>query len=359
MSEFASPLLVFRTASVLWCCGCVISASLGLFCTLVVAQMAKALALGIFSVAVPLVVVRKKKFARDLALVHLYACAFLFFQCVGMFMGKKHPQTWTLALWSTQLGCGLILILLTPFIMQLRETTYLGSGILRSNATWTTLHAITTQMLTQMACLSQISIVFSNSVFELGIKNTWAYQGVQYLLSFVSAIAAVLTVNSFQPKDILVFAMAVVTAAYFGLGVSFFASNLQNQNAITSVTLAFHSLLSCVYPILLLVSWIYTTRLFEPEFQPAGLSLAMASRWLVDACISAAFPIFLRAHKAVSFLALGAICFCSTAILISFPGRDEGNQIDLNQPSVASQSKTDVEEFHEPTEKKSPGSSTL
>lgn len=315
--------------------------------------MAKALALGIISVNMTLEVLRKQNYTRDLAMVHLYVCAFLLLQSVGMFLGKNHPQTWTLTLWGLQMCFGLVLLILAPYNMESSKDRC-NSGILRSNVSWTTLHAITTQTLTQMACLSQINMIFCTLVFDLGMENTWTYQGTQYFLSFISATAAVFAVNAFRPKDVLVFAMAVVTAAYCGLGISFSVSNEKNQNAVISVSLALHSLLSCVFPVLLLISWIYTTVLFEYDFQPAGLSLAMASRWLVDACVSASFPLFLQSHKAVSFFALGAICLCSTAILIAFPKNQKFPQISKSSPKKLSEKLSQVR-----AEKQSTGSSTL
>lgn len=260
-----------------------------------------------------------------------------------------------------------MLTVISPFKENAKERMDRHFPLLRSNATWSTLHAITTQTLIQIACLPQINLVFCNIVLDLGIRN-WEYQSTQYFLSFLAAAAAVFTVNTLRHRDVLVFAMAVVTVAYLGLGITFFSANEENQSTIVSVALAFHSLLSCVFPVLLLISWIYTTRLFVPEFRPAGLSLAMASRWLVDACISASFPLFLDSHRAVFFLVIGTICFCSTAILSKFPEQED---LILSGPSSIPSENCKLQKqltgnhtlenqfTEQPTEKKSPGSSTL
>lgn len=318
-----------------------------------VAQVAKSLGLGLLSVSIPLTVTVRYRIL-NLAILHFFSFTFLLFQGVGIFFGENHTQIWYLIRWGTQFCLGLFLLFIASFYVENIEAKHLQSFALSSNANWSTLHAISIQSLVQIAYLPQLTPMFSKLLYESGIKSD-IYPIVQYSLAFLTAFAAIFAVDSLRHKDVLVFTMTVATMAYFGLGILFLLLRQQNKANIILVALALHSLLSCIYPVLLLISWIYTIGFFAPESRVAGFSIAVASRWLVDACVSASIPQILESHKAFFFLTLGAICFCSAAILTTFPEK--------RMISIAKKNEEKSDQVFDHSEdslkNRSPGSSTL
>lgn len=328
IAQFVSPLQIFQSALLFFSLGCVVSAILGLFCLLAIAQMIKALALGLLSLSVPLFVLDQLNWPQRLAFVHLFSNLGILLPTIAFFVGEAgNPSLWTLIIWLTQIFFALVLLANSAFAQNPSVRRPFLPALFRMDHAWATSCAVSVQLLTQTVCSPQVTVFLCETFSTLGLRNPWAYQSVQVFLVFASSLVAVFTVRIVAHKDVLIFCMAAATVAYFALGITFsFLSTVQNSMGV-SFSIAVHALLSCLFPIILLTSWIYSTSLLSPDIMVGGMSITMASRWLVDASMAFAFPFFLRNPKSVSFFVLGTVCFLSTIVFSRFPNVEKDGEI--------------------------------
>ena len=128
------------------------------------------------------------------------------------------------------------------------------------------------------------------------------------IINFIFTVIAILTVDSWGRRPLLIWGMAVVT---FSLGATALAlqSNAQSQ----WIVLLLCIYMACVALSICAVIWVITAEIFPNSIRGRAMSLAALSNWVTDSLSVFVFPWFMDKYGVhTGFFTCATICLATT-----------------------------------------------
>lgn len=201
-----------------------------------------------------------------------------------------------------------------------------------------TFTAILTQFLVQLSCVGGLMYYFVDICSHCGVKlhHIQWFVLVQYGVSALFTLFPFAILDWCQRKDCLTFGMLLLAGTFSGLfgvirayGTPDFSYrsvlSVEVSGVAASAVLALFLFALSVYAsVVFSVSWLYSVELFPAPARAKGASIAMATAWTVNTCVTFGLPFVLDKFQEWSFLGLGVVCLFSGLLFATFPETRDG-----------------------------------